>query len=99
MQSKETKRTPDSKKSWKREAAVVLFLWLGYLVETKEPEIVQILAFPIFTFGALSFGLSWYAPNGGLLRPSGPAQGINQRSSQHPSRQDQYTDSGSDKPY
>lgn len=87
-----------SKKSWKRESAVALFLWLGYLVETKEPELVQILAFPIFTFGALSFGLSWYSPNGGLLKSSGPTQGGNQHSSQHPSRQDEYSDSGPNKP-
>jgi hypothetical protein len=87
------------KKSWKRETAVALFLWLGYLVETKEPELVQILAFPVFTFGALSFGLSWYSPNGGMLKPPRPTQGVNQRSSQHSTREDEYTDSGPDKPH
>ena len=67
MQSNEAKEKP-VKKSYKREVAFLLFVWLVYLVETKEPELVKILAFPIFTFGALAFGLQWYAPTGSLLR-------------------------------
>ena len=51
-------------KTYKREVAFLLLVWLGYLTETKEPELVEILAFPIFTFAALAFGLQWYAPNG-----------------------------------
>jgi len=82
------------KKSYKREVAFLLFVWLVYLVETKEPELVQILTFPIFTFGALAFGLQWYAPNGGVLRQSSQlADGRwSHRSSQRPSWQDEYTD-------
>lgn len=84
------------KKSYKREVAFLLFVWLVYLVETKEPELVQILTFPIFTFGALAFGLQWYAPNGGLLKPqSYRTSDLNPRSeysSQRPSGQDEYTD-------
>src|SRR6056297_2542544 len=96
MQSNETTK-PDGekpKKTWKREVAFFLFIWLVYLVETKEPDLVQILAFPIFTFGALAFGLQWYAPNGGLLRnPSEFADGRRtQRSSEYPSRQNQQPD-------
>lgn len=93
MQSKETKDRP-VKKSYKREVAFLLFVWLVYLVETKEPELVQILTFPIFTFGALAFGLQWYAPNGGVLRQSSQsADGRwSQRSSQRPSWQDEYSD-------
>jgi len=81
-------------KTYKREVALLLFMWLVYLVETKEPELVKILTFPIFTFGALSFGLQWYAPNGGLLRKSAqsPYGGRSQRGSQRPSREDEYTD-------
>jgi len=100
MQSKNQGSNYKKSKTYKRELAVALFLWLGYLVETKEPELVQILAFPVFTFGALSFGLSWYAPNGGLLKPSRPTHGGRpQHSSQRPSREDEYTDGGPDKPY
>lgn len=83
----------DKKKSYKREVAVLLFIWLVYLVETKEPELVKILTFPIFTFGALSFGLQWYAPNGGLLKSSRPTNRRgSQYSSQRPSGKDEYTD-------
>ncbi len=89
MQSKETKSSTTTGKSYKRELAVALFLWLGYIVETKEPEVVTILAFPIFTFGALAFGLQWYSPNGGLLKPSGVTdRGRSERSSQHSGRED-----------
>ena len=81
------------KKTYKRELAFLLFIWLVYLVETKEPEIVQLLTFPIFTFGALAFGLQWYSPNGGLLKSSSfkSADGRwPQRSSEYPSREEQY---------
>ena len=94
MQSKETKTS--TAKSYKRELAVALFLWLAYIVETKEPEVVTILAFPVFTFGALAFGMSWYSPNGGLLKPqsSGDAdRGRGQHSGQHTSWEDQQPDS------
>ena len=92
MPSNETK----SKKTYKRELAFLLFVWLVYLVETKEPELVKILAFPIFTFGALSYGLQWYAPNGGLLRQSSQSFDgrWSQRSSQRTGWEDQQPDSG-----
>src|SRR6056297_2876236 len=98
MQSNETTK-PDGekpKKTYKRELAFLLFVWLVYLVETKEPELVKILAFPIFTYIALAMGMSWYSPNGSLLRGQsyrtsdwrGP-----ERSSQRPGWEDQYSDS------
>ena len=94
MQSNEQKETPTDKKSYKREVAFLLFMWLVYIVETKEPELVQILTFPIFTFGALAFGLQWYAPNGSLLKPqsyrTSDRRG-SKRSSEHTSREDEYT--------
>ena len=80
MQSNETTR-PDGKKpkkTYKRELAFLLFVWLVYLVETKEPELVKILAFPIFTYIALAMGMSWYSPNGGLLTGRG-SQSTNRR--------------------
>lgn len=83
-------------KTYKRELALVLFIWLAYLVETKEPEVLEILAFPIFTFGALAFGLQWYSPNGGLLKPqptgSTDRRGT-KRSSQHTGGEDQQPNS------
>ena len=81
------------KKSYKREVAFLLFVWLVYLVETKEPELVQILTFPIFTYIALAMGMSWYSPNGGLLKSSRPTNRRgSQYSSQRTSREDEYTD-------
>lgn len=52
------------KKTYKREVAFLLLVWLGYLTETKDIAVVETLAFPIFTFAALAYGLEWYAPNG-----------------------------------
>src|SRR6056297_1958914 len=91
MPSNETK----SKKTYKRELAFLLFVWLVYLVETKEPEVVKVLAFPIFTYIALAMGMSWYSPNGGLLRQSSQSadRRWSQRSSQRPGWEDQYSDS------
>jgi hypothetical protein len=82
-------------KTYKREFAFFLFMWLVYLVETKEPEVVKILTFPIFTFGALAFGMSWYAPNGGLLRqsPQSSYGGRAERGSQRTGWEDQQSDS------
>jgi hypothetical protein len=82
----------NSRKTYKRELAFLLFIWLVYLVETKEPEIVQLLTFPIFTFGALAFGLQWYSPNGGLLGNQSfkSARLGTQRSSEYASREEQY---------
>lgn len=80
------------RKTWKREVAFLLFIWLVYLVETKEPDFVQILTFPIFTFGALAFGMQWYSPNGGMLRNQSTQLSYlrPERSSEYPSGEDQY---------
>ena len=89
-------KTNPPKKTYKREVAFLLFVWLVYLVETKEPELVNILAFPIFTFGALAFGLQWYAPNGSLLRGESYRTSDwrgSERSSQRPSWENEYSDS------
>ena len=48
-----------SVKTYKREVAIGLLVFLGYVVETKGPEIVELLVWPTFTFAALSFGLDW----------------------------------------
>lgn len=66
----------------------------------KEAQSVFILAFPtILTYSAALRGLDAKWPSSGVQQPPRPAQRVNQRSSQHPSRQDEYTDSGPDKPY
>lgn len=55
-------------KTYKRELAVVLLIWLVYVVEVKGPEIVEILVWPVFTFAALSFGLDWFGKSPSSLQ-------------------------------
>jgi hypothetical protein len=55
-------------KTFKRELAVVLLLWLMYVVETKDASTIEILVWPVFTFAALSFGLQWFGNNSNGLR-------------------------------
>lgn len=94
MQSNKADGNSNGKKTWKRELAVALFLyWMIYLVPYR-PETLDVTTFPIFTFGALAFGMSWYSPNGGLLKSSGPSYGgRSQHSGQYSSREDEYPDS------
>ena len=43
-------------KTYKRELAVALLVWLIYVVEVKDATIVEILVWPIFSFAAAAFG-------------------------------------------
>lgn len=47
-------------KTYKRELALALLVWLAYVVEVKDASLVEVLVWPIFTFAALSFGLDWF---------------------------------------
>ena len=82
-------------KTYKREIALGLFVWLIYLVETKDASILEILVWPIFTFGALAFGMDWFGKSGGLQR-DGSSQSTNrgrsERSSEHPVGPTEYSD-------
>jgi hypothetical protein len=44
-------------KTFKREVAAGLLIWLIYLVETKHDAIIEILVWPVFAFAAAAFGL------------------------------------------
>lgn len=48
-------------KTYKRELAVILLLWLMYVVEVKDAIIVEILVWPVFSFAAAAFGFDQYA--------------------------------------
>jgi len=75
-------------KTYKREVAIALLIWLAYVVEMKDANIVEVLVWPVFTFVALAFGLDWFNKSGNSLRQSpneAPDGGRPQRSSQHPS--------------
>lgn len=83
-------------KTYKREIAVALLVWLGYVVEIKDVSIVEVLVWPVFTFAALAFGLDWFGKSGGgMQQPTNeaPNRGRTKRSSEHPSGEDSDPDS------
>lgn len=58
---------PYVQKTYKRETAWALVLWLVYIVETKNAETIELLVWPVFTFLALAYGMQWAAPNGSVF--------------------------------
>jgi hypothetical protein len=82
------------KKTFKRELAVALLIWFVYIVEVKDDNIIEILVWPVFTFVTAAFGLDQYSKlqrkSSGSLRD----EEWNQRSSQHPNREDKFSDFG-----
>lgn len=78
-------------KTYKRELAVLMIVWLIYIVETKDVNIIETLVWPIFTFVTAAFGIDQYSKL--QQRGLGPTNGRGtERSSQHTSRQDQHPD-------
>ena len=77
-------------KTFKRELAVVMFLWLGYVVETKDVQTVEALVWPVFGYIAAAFGFDAY----GKQLQRNPSQPTNrrgaERSSEHPNREREY---------
>lgn len=82
-------------KTFKRELAVLLLLWLVYIVEVKDANLVEILVWPIFSFAAAAFGFDAYGKLQQTAKPS--HRGRSQRSSQRTGGQDKYPDIGDDK--
>jgi hypothetical protein len=86
-------------KTYKRELAVVLLLWLMYVVETKDASTIEILVWPVFTFAALAFGMDWFGKSAnGVWEGTtiSPDRGRTKRSS--PSADGQGEQSGGSKP-
>lgn len=77
------------KKTYKRELAIGLLIFLGYVVETKGAEIVELLVWPVFTFAGLAFGLDWGYKQ---LQSDGPSSRWNQRSSEYSSGEGEHSD-------
>lgn len=76
------------KKTLKREVAVALLLWLVYVVEVKDAQIIEVLVWPVFAFVTAAFGLDQYSK---LQQNSQPTnRGRTSSSSQYPSRQNEY---------
>jgi hypothetical protein len=76
-------------KTYKREVAIGLLIFLGYVVETKGEEIVELLVWPTFTFAGLAFGLDWGHKQ---LQPTGSTLGRNQRGSEYPGGEGEHPD-------
>ena len=72
-------------KTFKREIAVAMLVWLVYIVEVKDVSIIEVLVWPIFTFAAAAFGIDAY----GKLRSESP-EPTNRRGSERSSSR-QYT--------
>lgn len=81
-------------KTYKRELAVLLILWLVYIVEVKDVQIIEILVWPVFSFAAAAFGFDQYSK---LQQATKPSVGRNKRSSQRTGGEDKYSDAGDDK--
>lgn len=69
-------------KTYKRELAVALLVWLVYIVETKDVTTIQVLTWPIFSYVAAAFGYDAYGKLQQRTSKS-PNRGRHQRSSQH----------------
>lgn len=83
-------------KTYKRELAVALLLWLVYVVEVKDVTIIEVLVWPIFSFAAAAFGFDAYGKLQQRTPKSSDGRGT-ERSSKHTGRIDQYSDIGDDK--
>jgi hypothetical protein len=75
------------KKTYKRELAVALLVWLIYVVEVKDVTIVEVLVWPIFAFVGAAFGFDQYAKLQQDSSKSSDRRGT-QRSSEYPSGED-----------
>lgn len=80
-------------KTYKRELAVVLLVWLMYVTEFKDASLVEVLVWPIFTYVMAAFGFDQYAK---LQQP--PSQTSHrrgtERSSQRPSGENKLPNAG-----
>ena len=79
------------KKTYKRELAILLIVWLVYLVETKDIDIVEITIWPIFSFVTAAFGFDAYGKlQQGSTKPS--HRGRAERGSERAGRENQLPD-------
>lgn len=82
-------------KTYKRELAVGLLVWLIYIVETKDASTIEVLVWPIFTFAALAFGMDWFGKSDGLQRNGSPQPSHrrgSERSSEYPTGSGEQSD-------
>lgn len=51
------------KKTWKREVAILLLLWLVYLSIFGSIEVLSLVVWPVFAFAVGAFGIDEYSKN------------------------------------
>lgn len=81
------------RKTYKREIAVALLVWLMYVTEFKDATLVEVLVWPVFSFAAAAFGFDQYAK---LQQSSGQTSNRRgtERSSQRPSGENKLPNAG-----
>ena len=72
-------------KTFKREVAIALLLWLVYLVEVKDTALVEVLVWPVFSFAAAAFGFDQYSKLQQSRSTKSSDRRRSQRSSEYPS--------------
>lgn len=78
-------------KTFKRELAILLIVWLVYIVEVKDVQIIEILVWPVFSYVTAAFGLDAYGKlQQGSTKSSNGRR--SERSSEHTSRQREHPD-------
>lgn len=80
-------------KTYKRELAVIMLVWLAYVVEVKEPTLVEVLVWPVFTYVMAAFGFDQYAKLQQSASRTVDRRGT-ERSSQRPSGENEQPDGG-----
>ena len=53
-----------TKKTFKREVATLLLMFLCYTIFGGDVETVKVIVYPFMAFAALAFGLDWKAKQG-----------------------------------
>ena len=81
-----------AKKTFKREMAIALLLWLIYVVEVKDVSVVEVVIWPIFAFVGAAFGLDSWAKQLQQRSDGLPNGGRTQDSSEYPSGENRLPD-------
>lgn len=56
-----TQTTSQGKKTWKRELAIALLVFWGYVVIQGDSSMVEAITFPVFIYALGAFGMDSYA--------------------------------------
>jgi hypothetical protein len=80
------------KKTYKREVAIALIVWLAYIVEVKDVSVVEVLVWPIFAFLGAAFGFDSYSKQLQQTPVEPIDRGRSKRSSEYPVGENEHPD-------